>query len=401
MRAATFRKYDDIEAILAKKSVSTWLESLAEGQSRRNATYNIARYLRWRRKKGIEPDSDAMIHECMEGTNKTLVEHLKTLLEYLKDGEFRDVSPITVRGHHDSIRSFYRGNLVELPRSKFKARRSQTLEVKAEVTADEYLSMMKRALPVASVRDRSIMLTALQTGCDESTISRVLNFVAFPQLAKHFESKDPRKWDLSKCPVRLLLVRPKTDYSYYTFLDVDAVDALRDYLSTKEPLEIHPSENPQMLERSDPIFTDYVGNPLAPLGISRVFRNAGKRAGVNIPGGDTMDPAQRFRWAKRRYPFHTHECRDVLISLARGCHADLDAANFFVGHVLDPLKYDKSPWNDVDYFRAEYLKIARPNLNPISGKVLEVRDEVRKEYDERLANLERQIASLLSEKTAS
>lgn len=223
MKTATFRKYDDIEANLAKKTIATWLESLAEGQSRRNAIYNIARYLRWRRKKGVESDPDKIILECLDGTNKTMVDHLKVLFEYLKDGEeFKDVSPITVRCHYDNIRSFYLNNMMPLPKAKLKRPKSSSLtpQVKAEVTADEYLQMMKRALTVGSVRDRSIMLTALQTGCDECTISRVLNFLAFPQLAAHFKTADHRKWDSSLCPVRLILVRPKTDYRYYTFLDV-------------------------------------------------------------------------------------------------------------------------------------------------------------------------------------
>ena len=50
------RTYDDLEELGAKKSVSTWLSGLAEGESRRGSLYRFARYVMWcqkeRRKTG-------------------------------------------------------------------------------------------------------------------------------------------------------------------------------------------------------------------------------------------------------------------------------------------------------------------------------------------------------------
>jgi hypothetical protein len=58
-------------------------------------------------------------------------------------------------------------------------------------------------------------------------------------------------------------------------------------------------------------------------------------------------------------------------------------ANFFTGHDIDKLKYDKSPWDDPRYYREEYLKLARPYLNPISGLVIEAQTNAAREYSER------------------
>ena len=162
MRKAEPRLYHDLEEIGAKQTVSTWLGSLTEGQSRKNAIYSIARYLRWREKKGLEADPDKIIEDCLGGTNRTLVDYVQVLLGYCKGSEFKGTAPISVRRHYDSIRSFYLNNMVTLPKAKFKAPDARTSEVKAEVTADAYLGMMRKALSAASPRGRSIMLTAFK-----------------------------------------------------------------------------------------------------------------------------------------------------------------------------------------------------------------------------------------------
>jgi hypothetical protein len=197
----------------------------------------------------------------------------------------------------------------------------------------------------------------------------VFNVYAYPQLVSHFGTEDFEKWDVGRCPVRVDLLRPKSLYRYYTFLDVDAVDALKDWLRkrllvTGGPIRIHGPKGPSELPTSDPVFIRQGGGSITPAGVGAMFRQAGKKAGVNIP------PAGKqwgFRGAANRYPFHSHEVRDTLVTLARKARADTVAVNFFVGHSIDKLKYDKSPWDAEEYFRGEYLKVARPYLNVVSN----------------------------------
>ncbi len=122
----------------------------------------------------------------------------------------------------------------------------------------------------------------------------------------------------------------------------------------------------------------------------RVFAQSGKRALVNQPREDAPEGA------KTRYPFHSHEVRDTLITLHKKTGADSAAANFFAGHDIDRLKYDKSPWDDANYYRGEYLKLARPFLNPLSGAVLRKESELKSQFESRLGELERQMSEALA-----
>ncbi len=397
------RVYDDIQPLKGKESVRKWLQGLKEGTGRKTAIYSFARYLRWRKEKGLESDPNLLVAECLDGTAKVHIKHLDYALEYCRG--LADCTPSTKIRGYKTIRSFYEGNRIALPRAKLKvagngdetSAASRTVKVKAEMTAFDFLEMVKRALDFCKVRDRAIILATLQGGMDDSTFAEAFNYLSFPQLAKHFGSEDWKTWDVSKCPVKLILVRPKSEYRFYTFLDIDATEALKQWLDIRpgSRIRIHVPDNPSLLPMSDPIFLTRDGLPINASSITNIYREVGKRAGLNVSNGAKVE---QFRGARIRYPFHSHEVRDTLVTLARSCHADVSVAQFVTGHNIDDLGYDKSAWNDASYFRSEYIKIARPYLNPISGKVLEAEQEVTKRFEDRLATLEREIAAQISKK---
>ena len=61
--------------------------------------------------------------------------------------------------------------------------------------------------------------------------------------------------------------------------------------------------------------------------------------------------------------------------------------NFFVGHDIDVYVYDKSPWDDPDFFREEYGRLA-PYLNVISQKETMMKEKVERGLTDRIKNLE-------------
>ena len=393
--------YDDVDALLKQESVSRWLRGLKEGSGRTTALYHFARYLRWARESGFVADPDRIVAECMDGTNRTLVEHLKRLHDYCSTGkDLEGDLPATRQRVYRSVRSWYDANYVSLPRSALKvpAEKSSSNHVRKEVTAMEFLGMVKKVLASAklSARDKSIILTVLQGGFDDSTLAEAFNYVAFPQLAKWFGTQDYKTWDVSKCPVQVWVNRPKTDYRYYSFVDVDALEALKEHLEVRErefgKVAVHRPRNPGDLPTSDPVFLNQHGRPIRPSDVWHVFNDAGKRAGINVKGS-TRSP---YKGASIRYPFRSHECRDTMVTLAKRVGADVVAPNFFVGHSIDRLKYDKSPQDDPGYYRDEYLKLARPWLNPLSGKSLEVEKKLTAKFEERLSALEEKIEAALN-----
>ena len=67
-----------------------------------------------------------------------------------------------------------------------------------------------------------------------------------------------------------------------------------------------------------------------------------------------------------RYHIHAHEFRDLFKSLCTLSGVSPIASEFFLGHTIDKLGYDKSSRYDEDWFRREYMKV-EPYLNLISN----------------------------------
>ncbi len=374
-----------------------WLIGLAEGHSRRHGIYAMNRYINWRAKRNLEVDPNKWVAECADGTVRTLIEHLKVLQDYVKSDEFEGDGRETRRKHFFRIKGYYEANLVPLPDVRLKLPASNSHQVKVQTTATEFLKMLGKVLSAGrlSVRDRSVILVMVQSGMDASTLAGVFNFAGFPQLASFFGTSDFKTWNSERCPVRLDLIRPKSDYRFFSFVDVDGLEALKEWLGVRfskyGPIRLFGTASPDDLPTSDPIYVDQYGGPLTAGGVGHIWLDSGKRAQINVHVGP--NPGM-FKGARIRYSWHSHEARDTIRTLARG-RADVIVPEFLLAHDIDRLGYDKSPWDQPEYFRQEYLKIARPYLNPISGKAFEVRDELQRQFEERLTNLEKQMAERL------
>ncbi|MEM3803109.1 MAG: hypothetical protein QXX17_01740 [Conexivisphaerales archaeon] len=88
-------------------------------------------------------EPDAIVKECMEGSNRKLVEHTQQILEWL-DGNISK-KPSTVIRQLKHVRSFYAYNFIRLPRVKPHLHRADAKPEKI-TTATESLSMFRQAL---------------------------------------------------------------------------------------------------------------------------------------------------------------------------------------------------------------------------------------------------------------
>jgi hypothetical protein len=303
----------DLGKLLALSTVKRWYETRKD-TNKKNAIYRFAIYLCWRETRGLSADPDQWIEECLSGTNRTLVKHLQEVMDWCQEDSLDGCTDETRRKYYHVVRSFYLVNHVMLPRSTLRPIKGEQ-SVPIQMTATKFLEMASKVVNLSgiTVRDRAVIMVMLQSGMDASTFTKCFNYVGFPQLSQWFCSEAWEKWDGSKAPVQLHLVRPKTDYIYYSFIDRDAVGCVKDYLnyclSTFGEVEIHRSSEPRRLDTSDPIFLTDEGKPVDPYYVSVIFKRAGVRAGVNVVPKEKME---RYKGSKRRYPFHSHEVRDTL-----------------------------------------------------------------------------------------
>jgi hypothetical protein len=398
------RIYDNLDALARKERVKRWLDGLTEGDSRRHALYSLNRYVLWREARGLESDPDRWVEECIDGANRTLIAHLTVILDYVRSDVFEGDKNETRRKDYFRLRGLYEANMVPLPRVRLKLPNEPGRQVQASKTAISFLEIVRKVLSTGRlmVRDRSVILTLLQGAMDASSLAEVWNYVAFQQLSDHFDTPDYTRWNPEMCPARVDLVRPKANnIGLYVFLDVDGLEALKDWLSFRirvyGSIKVYPPLRPSDLPRSDPIYVNNHGAPLEADDIGNIFRNSGKRAGVNSHAGPKPPD---FKGARLRYPFYAHRVRHTLKTLAVGL-ADPIVVDFLMGHTADPLHYDTtSPWEKPDYYKEQYLRIARPLLNPVSGRVIEVKqaetvkiDELQKWVESQLEGIRKQLNS--------
>lgn len=157
------------------------------GSSQATALYNLARYLRWRRARGLEADPGVLAQECLSGTNRTLIELLNPLVEYCLGGTF-DGSSLEIRKKNfKEVVSFYRAHYITLPRAKISGGEAGQC-VGEEMTATKFLQLTKIVLLKARLtpKARAVILTMLQSGMDASTTMSVFKFYAYPQLIGYF-----------------------------------------------------------------------------------------------------------------------------------------------------------------------------------------------------------------------
>jgi len=311
------RIYDDILPTLAFKTVKSWADTRV-GDNRKTSVYHFAAYVRWRKAQVLSINPDQWIEECVAGSNRTLIEHLRQLKEWVEGPALDGDTPATRSKYYTDVRGFYAHHLVPLPRSRLRAKKEET-KVTTETTASDFLKMVQKVLATqVRVRDRSIILSMLQGGMDASTLAKSFNFLAYPQLARHFKSEDWTQWDDGAVPVKVDLVRPKTDYQFFTFMDRDAVAALKEWLNVRKSLHgsirIRRQASPQVLATSDPIYLTDFGNPPAltlrhqPLRVLRREVGGQRRAGGEGPqvqGGVEAVPLPEPRVP--RHPHHAWE----------------------------------------------------------------------------------------------
>ena len=322
----------DIEGLLRYDKVDFWVGGLKVGSSRKTALYHLAAFTRWRVANHLESNPDLLIQACLDGTQKTLIEHLRVLKSWVEGETFDGSERATRDKYYKDIRSFYKHNLCELPSSPLrfnsKSTTSGTLGVKVDIPATEYLEFARKVVSSreCSMRDKAIVMVMLQSGMDDSTLAEVFNYVGFPQLAKHFGSEDWNSWSLELCPVRIDLVRPKSNYRYYSFLAEDSVRSLIEWLNLRQSLtgkgiRIFDSQRPNQHPPSDTIFLVGGKRPIRPYLVSKIFRDLGVRTGINVRPTEKPD---KYKGASIRYPFHSHEVRDTLVTIGR--KAGVDAA---------------------------------------------------------------------------
>ena len=138
--------------------------------------------------------------------------------------------------------------------------------------------------------------------------------------------------------------RSRNRRPFYTFIGRDAIGAVRTYLRGRTETSC------------EQIFLTQFRNPVSYRSLYGYWMLKMKRLGLI----ETKGPSRGNRYGK-----NLHEMRDLFRSRWRPSGVDVEVAEFFMGHDIDRLGYDKSPKLYPEWFEDQYRK-AEPWLNIVS-----------------------------------
>jgi hypothetical protein len=335
-----------------------WLGRIGEN-SRVVYAGNFRRFLVWlnQRPEWLGVDAQGLLERQSAAQDPYLV--LDLLQEYVSELNYSRRAKAHV---YSVVRSFFAHNRCALPADpSFRITSS-----KPPVMPKLALQHIEDIVKAAGLRDRSMILVRWQSLQDSERLT---------WMGKHSAEQIVTQIRQGVHPVRIDLPERKMNQNeFYTLIGKDAVDALVAYF-----------EN----ERGWP-------KPKEP-----IWLNTGGRGAVTAP---TFRQAW-LRLTRRigvvpkkkgspgvKYGYNPHDTRHIAKSLlhthAKAEGFDMDCAEFWLGHTVDPLGYDKF-YLDQEYVRKQYL-IAERYLNILSSPI----DARRQEDQERIRQLEGKLAKV-------
>lgn len=319
--------------------VIRWANELRES-SARPYVYYITKYLQWAEEKGYWSNAEEMIRDFMDTDDR--YKHLDIILDFIKD---QKTGTKDRKNRYMAIKNFYEYYRLDLP----KPSKAQADRVFRPSDNDKKRAMSEKPLKVEEVRKIIIHAKQPYKAAFMTVFQSAMGLAEYDQFNNYAWRNIVNQLD-EEAPIKVDLVREKTSRQdvkkYYTFLGEDSKQLIKEWLK----------ERP---EGVDALFVTYNRHkrehvPLTGRLLSNMLTRIAKRIELIKPNGFN------------RYHIHTHEFRDLFKSLCTLNGVNVIASEFFLGHVIDKLGYDKSPLYDVDFFKAEYEKI-EPILNIISN----------------------------------
>ena len=279
---------------------------------------------------------EILLHFGEDG-NGSAKEIRKIIIKYLNDPMHDGKAQSTKIGMCAAIKSYFDTHDV-MTGVKYtgRERRTSVITDAPEMSLPDFYKMI--TISKIDHLVRAVMLVKLQAGLDRSTLADRFNFYAYKQISEFCGTTNHREWSLDKCPIPLKLMRVKTDYAYITFIDRDALSALKDYLAWRED-----ARGPH--DPDGPIFLTNKNKPVSIAWISDVFARIAKYART------------QKRLGLRTLKITSHEVRDLLKTTMLACGCKPYAADYFLGH--KPKDSYEKPDLYPENLRKEYAKASK------------------------------------------
>jgi len=327
--------------------VEEWLGSVSEATAKLYIV-RFQRFFDWLTAKGeFEGFTPSQLLDFQDNaTGRSRVRIANRLGLYCKRlGE--ELRPKTVTHYYSVVRSFFAYHGCDLPKRGFSLPDNHKEPSEQKLTRDALVKIVQ----AAKLRDKTIYVCAFMGA---------MGWNEFNQFDKSWDQVAPQLDPGEDHIIIKLKARKKKrglTNGYYTIIGADGVALLRQYL--KERGVPKPGES---------IFLSREGGFLAGRTYRKNFEMLCRRVG--LIKGRGVDRTSRLGYSP-------HQLRDVFRTEFQRSGADLDVAEFLMGHVVDANKYlqfSKIP----DYVVEEYKKaegrlsiISNPDTDVVSSEAIE------------------------------
>jgi len=231
------------------------------------------------------------------------------------------------------VRSFFAHNRAPLPDDPSFIIRGDFPKVAGSLTVEEFRRILMSCNPCY----RAAFLCMFQGGMGAGELVYWSN---------HGYRSLKRQLERDAHPIRVDLPgrkRMRNERPYYTLIGRDAIDAIRTYLETRP-------------EDAEAIFVTKFHKPITIHSLKLYWRRHLRQLGL-LKDGEGAGRGVR-------YGRNLHEIRDLFRTRWEKSPAKASIAEFILGHIIDPMEYNKI-YRHLDYATEQYL-LAEPWLNILS-----------------------------------
>lgn len=273
---------------------------------------------------------------------------IKMIKNYLLDDIHEGKKPSYMKSLCSVIKSYFEKNDSKIEFSFDATANHQKSNDEPVMSLEDLLAMLTEGQP--SVMEKALVLCKFHRGIDNSTFVDSFNYEAWAQLVEYFGTEEFERWDESRCPVLIKLVRVKTQFTHIGFLDVDAIVSLKKYLKYRYQLM------GKVMSEGVPLFVTKKRQPIPARQISRIINRLAKDSGVQ----------RSLKGYKLRTKFEkgSHELRDLLDSTLDVCGVNPFLSEHTLGHKQS--SYKKQHMLYPEQQREEFAK-ASSKLNIFSN----------------------------------
>lgn len=273
-----------------------------------------------------------------------------------------DVRLGTKQRYYNALRSFFLHNRAELPRDPSFRLESRRTSVRGALSIEE----VKRAVEVCSPMYRAVFTCMVMGGMG---FGEILHWSHTGYTSLLSQLRDRRRFIRVDLPGRK---QGRNLRPFYTLLGGDAIDALNLYLTVRPNV-------------GEDIFYTRDGGALIYETVRSYWIRHLKKLAIVKPGSYGTKGSVR-------YGKSPHELRDVFRTRWHKSGADALAAEFMMGHLVDPLGYNKA-MDDQAYVEAQYI-VAEPYLNILT---MDPEKVPKSEMEARVRESERRMAQQMEQ----